>query len=344
MKLKLGYEQKSIEISTIFIDHYMTTCPPVYSLIYIFAMKKLLSNESVSIDSIATHFNITQGDVKNAWAHWQSVGLISLGQDESITFLPVAKPVEPSLLEDIQAPIKAIAATRPQYTVEELAVYRTQNNDIARLFACAERTLGKLLYYNDMNIIFSFHDWLHLPIDVIEYLLSYCADNGHRSLRYIEKCALDWADNQITDLEKAMMYVQSFDKNYRTILHYMGQTSGYPTPSHRKYIDKWIDQWQMPLDLIMEACDRCVSQLNKPQFKYIDGILANWHKQEITDIAGVKTADMAFEKSMAASNVISIDKSPSKPKVNRFVNFTQRENDYSQLEKLERAYLEQKLQ
>ncbi|MCL2199906.1 MAG: hypothetical protein FWB80_13395, partial [Defluviitaleaceae bacterium] len=32
----------------------------------------------------------------------------------------------------------------------------------------------------------------------------------------------------------------------------------------------------------------------------------------------------------------------AKPKQNRFINFNQRENDYSHYEKLERAYLEKK--
>ena len=345
MNMKLGYERQNIEISCVFIDYYMNSCPPVYSLIYIFSMKKLQHGESISTIDIARQFNITEGDVLNAWKHWENAGIVKLddtSKDISVTFLPVNVPVvteTPAVLPTA----KQITESRPQYTIDELVAYRQESRDVARIFERAEQTLGKLLYYNDMNIIFSFHDWLHLPLDVVEYLLVYCAENGHRNLRYIEKCALDWADNGIDDLEKALNYVQNFDKNYRTILHYMGQTSGYPTPSHRKYMDKWLDEWKMPLDLIMEACDRCVTQIDKPKFNYVDKILAEWHKKGITDIIGVKAADAEFAKTKESSDIVPIDKKTLKPRTNRFVNFTQRENDYSRYEQLERAYLEQKL-
>ena len=346
MKMKLGYERQSIEVPCIFIDHYMTSCPPVYSLIYIFSMKKLLHGEAISVVEIAKQFNITEGDVINAWKHWENAGLVKLenpGPDMSVMFLPVGMPVKTA---DVAAVPEVRVATRPQYTPEELSDYRRQSRDIARVFARAEQTLGKLLFYNDMNTIFSFHDWLRLPLDVVEYLFEYCEQNGHRSLRYIEKCAMDWADNDIDDLDKAINYVQAFDKNYRAILHYMGQTSGYPTPSHRKYMDKWLDQWQMPLDLIMEACDRCVAQIDKPKFNYVDKILAEWHKKDIRDIEGVKIADAEFAKNKEVSGVVpidKIDKNAAKPKTNRFVNFNQRKNDHARYEQLERAYLEQKL-
>jgi len=304
-------------------------------------MNKLLHGEAISTVEIARQFNITEGDVINAWKHWEDSGLVKLenpGSDMSIMFLPVGIPDK-----KIDPVPEVRMGSRPQYTVEELTSYREQSRDIARVFARAEQTLGKLLYYNDMNTIFSFHDWLRLPLDVIEYLFSYCEENGHRSLRYIEKCALDWADNDIDDLDKALNYVQAFDKNYRAILHYMGQSSGYPTPSHRKYMDKWLDQWQMPIDLIMEACDRCVAQIDKPKFNYVDKILSEWHKKDIRDIAGVKAADAEFAKGKEESGVVPIDKNTAKPKTNRFVNFAQRDTDYSRYEQLERAYLEQKL-
>jgi len=345
IKMKLGYEQQAIELSCNFIEHYMTSCPPVYSLIYIMGMKKLMNGEGISIAELALQFNITESDVMNAWRHWENVGIVKLEDPDNnmaITFYQVHVP-EHTPAQATQ-PIKhTVSGSRPQYTIDELTVYRKQSRDVARMFERAEQTLGKLLYYNDLSVIFSFHDWLRLPIDVIEYLLTYCAENGHRNLRYIEKCALDWADNGVDDLEKALIYVQAFDKNYRTILHYMGQTSGYPTPSHRKYIDKWIDTWKMPLDLVMEACDRSVAAIDKPTFAYVNKILSEWDKKDVRDIEGVKALDAEFAKSKETPTIVSIDKKVATPKVNRFVNFTQREHDYAKLEQLERAYLEQKL-
>ena len=354
IKMQLGYKCSVLELPCTFVDYYMTDCLPVYPLIYIFSLRRLLAGESVSSGEIGERFNLTEGDVIKAWRHWESVGLVEIekpsarkgGSEEmSIVFLPVRQPEKkPEKAEEVANVRPVQMETRPQYTVQELTVYRNQSKDIESLFSRAEQTLGKLLTYNDMNAIFGFYDWLRLPLDVIEYLLTYCADNGHRNLRYIEKCALDWADNDIDDIEKALTYVQAFDRGYREILHYMGQNTGYPTPSHRKYMDKWLNQWQMPMELIMEACDRSVVQIDKPKFSYVDKILADWHKKGVTTIDGVREVDAEFAKSKEKpASVRTIKPVAAKPKPNRFVNFNQRENDYAHFEKLERAYLAQKL-
>ena len=334
LHIKLDFGHAATSVPNNFIEHYMAACPPVYSLVYIFALRSFYVGQDITTAALAAQFNVTENDISNAWHHWHNAGVVSFdAKNGTLTFLEVGVPEKP---QDLPPPTKPAIGVRPQYTVDELTMYRQENRGIARIFTCAEKTLGKLLYYTEMNIVFSFYDWLRLPLDVIEYLFAYCEENGHRNLRYIEKCAIDWADNDVIDIEKALEYVQNFDKNYRTILHYMGQTTAYPTPSQRKYMDKWLFEWQMSLELIMEACDRCVAQINKPKFNYVDSILANWYKAKIHDLAAVKAADSAFETQ-------AFVKTENKPRTNRFVNFEQRENDYSKLEQMEREYLQKKI-
>jgi len=250
--------------------------------------------------------------------------------------VPQASPANNDATPKAQG--NAMASPRPQYTSQELACYREDSRDVERLFSRAEKTLGKLLTYNDMNVIFGFYDWLRLPIEVIEYLLTYCEENEHRNLRYIEKCAMDWADHNINDLEDALTYVQNFNRDYREILHHMGQSGGYPTPAQRKYMNKWLHEWTFSIAIITEACTRCVEQIAKPNFKYVDKILAEWHKKGVKTIEDITAADEEFVLELKKNTI----RTAAKPKPNRFVNFNQRENDYERYEKMERAYLEQK--
>ena len=348
ISMKLAFEKQYMEVPCTFVDYYMTDCLPVYPLIYIFSLRKIMAGEEITLKEISETFRLTESDVTRAWAHWENVGIVkisnNINKNMEITFLPVVKPSAEPTSEMEEAVVKQVKTSRPQYSVQELAMYRTESRDVERLFTCAEEALGKMLTYNDMNIIFGFHDFLRLPLDVIEFLLTYCRDNDHRNLRYIEKCAIDWHDNNINDLETAMTYVQNFDKNYRTILHYMGLNTGYPTPSHKKYMDRWTKEWNISLELIALACDKSVDQINKPNFKYVDKILQDWHKKNITTVEEVEKAEAEFAKTKETTITNSNTTAKVvKAKPNRFINFNQRENDYSQLEQLERAYLAKKL-
>jgi len=340
IRMKIGYKCSHLEVPTVFIDDYLTDCLPVYPLIYIWSLRRLLDGECATFLEISEHFRVTEGDVIKAWRHWEKEKLVSITSSKNgmeITFLPVHGKSE--LAREQRAELSLLPSppkpeARPNYTTQELACYRNESPDIERLFSRAEKTLGKLLSYNDMNVIFGFHDWLRLPIDVIEFLMEYCEENDHRTLRYIEKCAMDWADRGINDVAQAADYVQNFDRDYRTILRHAG-ASGYPTPAQRKYMDKWLNELNMPLELIIEAVDRCVEKINKFDKKYTEKILTEWNKKDIFTLEAVAAGDSEFAQNKPA-------RPASKAKPNRFVNFKQRDIDYSQYEKLERDYLEKK--
>ncbi|MCL2528501.1 MAG: DnaD domain protein [Defluviitaleaceae bacterium] len=382
-QIRLGYKPSSLELPYSFIDNYLTGCAPVYPLIYIFSLRHLVEGNPITIPGISQHFGLLETDVINAWRHFENVGLVQVegsGTDISITFLPVEKPLSsPKKTSPSQAilpmgetigesaapapatptitkePIAANEPTNPtkpwrqspppQYSAEELEIYSSQSKDIARLFSKTEQALGRYLKPTDLSTIFSFYDWLRLPLDVIEYLLCYCEEHGHRNLRYIEKCALDWADQGIDDLEKALTYVQTFDKEYRSILKHMGKLTTFPTPAQRKLMDKWLHEMQLPLDVVLAACDRTTLVAEKPSLSYVDTILKKWHKAGIITLEAVQQADTDFakEKDMEKEKAIPKEDKQKKTKNNRFINFDQRENDYTQIEKMERQYLLKRL-
>ena len=54
-----------------------------------------------------------------------------------------------------------------------------------------------------MEAITYFYDTLHLSADVIEFLLESCVENGHKSIHYIQKVALAWADAGVETVAQA---------------------------------------------------------------------------------------------------------------------------------------------
>lgn len=351
---KTAYEA-STPLPTTFIDRYMSVCTPVYALIYIYGLRhSMAGGGDLSTQAIGETFHILETDVLNAWKYWDNKGLVKMdtqGDILSIEFLPLSVHDEE---QDIEKPAKITEAPqpkslpktfnvdiRPQYTMEELSFYKKQSTDITRLFSHGEQTLAKMLTYHDLNVLFGFYDWLRLPIDVILYLLSYCADGGHRDLRYVEKVALDWAERGIKTVDAAQEYTQTFDGDFRAVMKALGHPSAFPSPTQRKYMQKWLNEMAMPLDLVLEACDKTAIQLGKPKLTYIDKIIADWHKKGIKSLDQVAAAEADWhkaEKMAEEADRKRADKT-TKQRRNRFANFTPRERDYAQLERMEREYL-----
>jgi len=233
-------------------------------------------------------------------------------------------------------------SVRPQYTVEELALYRQQSPEIARLFRHAEKALVKMLTYHDLNILFGFYDWLRLPVDVVVYLLSYCAEGGHHDLRYMEKVALDWADRNIKSLEAAEAYTATFSKEFRDIMASLGNPGDIPTSTQRKHIDKWTKEYGMSLELVLAACEKAEPYAGKSKLAYIDKIMTRWNNEDIRTLEAV---EIDAEKFKNAANerreaLLPIgNKAPRQQRRNRFANFKPRERDYAQIKQLEREIL-----
>ena len=343
ISMTVRHEYNETPIPNIFIDHYMMKANPVYALIYIYGMRLCVSGGSgLSSSELAESLNILESDVENAWRYWEKQGLVQIGRSASemdIVFLPI--PLQQKKTERARSEPKPLTVleTQPIYSVEELELYQKQSRDIKDLFKHAEDAMGKLLTYNDLNVIFGFYDWLRLPVDVIERLFTYCADNDHRDLRYAEKIAVDWVEHGIDSVEKAEYYTQGFNRDYREVMRALGG-SGLPSASQKRYIDKWLSAYNMPVEIIQEACDISAVQIGRPKIAYVDKILEDWNKKNIRTVEEIRREQTAFsanKKPAAASGP------QRKEKKNRFINFDQREIDYAELERLELEQLKQSM-
>jgi len=328
--------EPSVALPISFIDRYMQACTPVYALIYIYGLRhSMAGSRGLSTQQISEAFHILETDVLNAWKYWDAQGLVKMdtqGEGISIEFLPM--PSTKPQASTPEAPKTEIPhfniSTRPQYTVEELAFYQKESKDIARLFSHGEQTLGKMLTYNDLNVLFGFYDWLRLPMDVILYMLSYCSEGGHRDLRYVEKVAMDWAERGINTVEAAGNYTASFDRDLRAIMKALGHPAAFPSPTQRKYMQAWLDEMGMPLELILEACDRTSVQIGKPTLKYINKIISDWHEKGIKTMEAVAAAESEWNK----NKELKLERKASPKRRNRFANFKPRERDYAQIERM----------
>lgn len=268
----------------------------------------LFGNAAVDVPALAKALNFTAAETEAALAYWQTTGL---------------------LVEEAPAP----CGEKPSYRPEELAYYVEHSPQVKALFNHTSRLLGNLLKHSDMETVFSFYDCLHLPLEVIDCLITYCEEKNIRSLAYMEKVAIAWAEQGIDTQEKALAQTEAYTTGHREVVRAFGISGRALTPPEEAFLRKWRLDWQLPLPLVRLACEKTVLQTGKGSFPYADKILSRWHE------AGAQTeADVA---ALDAKRSPAQKPTPA-PKPNKFTNFDQRELDFDALAQRKRRAMEQR--
>ena len=325
---------EEIRLSRTFIEQELPKAPPLYVSVYL--MTLVVGQDS---KLVAEKLHATESDVLRAWAYWLDRGISQETKTEE------AQKTQSSPVSANAAQKLLVSSERPVYSAAELAEYR-KREDVRNLFFTAQRKLGKMLSHQDMSTIFSFHDWLGLPLEVIELLLSYCTENGHKGMRYIEKVAMGWSEEGIDTEDKAIAHIEMRKTGFRMVMQAFGQGNRMPLEKEEGFIRKWLQEYRLPVDVVKVACERTVLNTGKPSFAYADKILEQWQKAGVKTEADIAKLDEAFAASKAnkaqqtQQTQQGTPKEPPKPKQNRFINYTQSEWDFEELERLEREQRE----
>lgn len=294
-------------------------------------LRHLNSNTGgLSICGLADCLECTEKDVLRAFKHWSKEGLLKIDYDDAgnICGLAVGKTHSvPETEVSMEPSVKEHTATKPSKAKTTPKVCPNQE-ELRQLYFVAEQYIGKPLSVTEIKKINYFFDTLGLSIDLIEYLIEYCVENGHRSFRYIESVAISWADAGITSVEDAKANVSCYNKNYYAILNAFGIKGRNPAPVEVEFMKKWLEEYGFSLDIILEACNRTINNTHKPDFKYTDTILTNWYNQNVHTLSNIEVLDAAHREQKTTKK-----RANSKPASNNsFNNFEGRSYDISSLE------------
>ena len=325
-------------ISNDFIDNHMPGANPAFVLIYIYLLRN--RHESLNTGTIAENFSMLESDVLKAFKYWDKSGLIKYVQNESgdisISF-GASKKKTKAVSREI--PLNA----KPKYNPIELEMYKNDYKEIGDLFEFCEHTLGKMLSDNELSTLYSFYDWLRLPVELIKYLIEYCAERDKRRMKYIEAIAIDWVENGVKTVEEAKDYTNIFNKDYREIMKAMGLSGRNPATKEIEYMDKWYKEWKLPFELILEGCAKTVIAVGKAQFSYADKILESWHLAGAKSLEDIKNLESQHKEKAASTKTTAEPKKEMPKRKSRFTNYEQHVRDYDEIEKLNLEYLKNKL-
>ena len=347
----------STVVSNLFIDEYMKDANDAQLKVYFYLLRMLNAEQAISVSGIADKFNHTEKDVIRALKYWEKQQILDLDFDENKALVGIhlrdlsaqATPASQHNVLLTSGPVQAqntagnsiISAavaqpvqtapqettpvySKPAYSLDQLREFK-EREETSQLLFIAEAYIGKPLAPSEIKTILFFTDVLHFSDDLIDYLLQYCVERGKKDFKYIEKVAVNWAEEGITTPKQAQKFSTRYDKSVYSIMNSLGRSTA-PTAKELEFINRWTREYGFSTDIILEACERSSLATDRHRFEYAEGILSSWKNAGIHHKADIQQADATYQKKKATKPAPAASS-------NRFTQFAQNSYDFAALEK-----------
>ena len=258
-------------------------------------------------------------------------------KEEILTDFPDIPKADPERMSDVRSrscdmrsggcegSIKMVDfSNKPSYSIEELTQFKSKP-EISQLLYVAETYLAKTLRPDEITSILFMYDSYGFDVELIEYLIEYCANNKKKNIKYIESVARSWAETGITSVDEAKARTVRVPGEVYEVFRAFGISGRDPIEPEISYVIKWNRVYGFSMDIICEACMRTIMCIHSASFEYADTILNNWKNAGVTKLEDIEKLDAQHAKGGTKESSKSSDKG--------FNSFKQRKYDYAELER-----------
>lgn len=362
--ISLNTERKfsATVVPNLFIDRYMPSANGSYVKVYLYLLRCLSgAAKPFTLSTAADALDETEKDIIRALSYWEKNNVVSLIKEENsltgITLLDLN--IEPILPQSCEIPGGTVISIekyrrethpeplpedpyqRPDYTEEQLGALR-RGGDMSMILDAIEVYLGRLLTPQDLSLVAFLSDKLCFSNDLILHLYEYCVGKNKKKWEYIEKVAISWHQEGIDTVAKAQEYSVMYDTCFN-VVNKVFSLGRMPIGPERDFIRKW-SSWKLSPELLQEACNRTIMNINKPDFKYADRILESWHKAGITTLAEVQALDTThalMNHRPGTSDSVTRPAAPMTKSAASYNSYPQRKYSSEELDLLEKKLLKQ---
>lgn len=359
MDVTSGFQVNVTVVANDFIDRYMAAANGEYIKVYLFVLRH--QHEPLNLEWIADSLNHTEADVRRALTYWEKLGALCVGslQKGAEDTPPAAagkraraaaagsagnppcqvqESREAAYLETSASSAAVRKAAKPPAKQEETGegrkVYSQEqvnalasDEDFTQLLYIAQKYLNKVFTPRECEVFAYLYDGLHMPVELLEYLTEYCAQNGHTSIRYLETVALSWHEKGFRTVEEAKGYASGFTRDSFAVMKAFGLGDRRPGDAELELIERWFQVYGFTREVVLEACNRTLGTIHSPSFRYADKILMQWKNAGVKNLQDVALLDQKRQAKPAKAA-----KSPGRGKpANQFHNFEQRDTDYDSM-------------
>ena len=295
MELSLRYGSRVAAIPADGMEEYLKSASRVDLAVLLSAA----INPGLSLAERSEALGIPQEEVSASIQYWEKKNVLSVKLDAGET-LP-SRPLVP------EKPKKLQSADLPSYSTEETARILENSADISFLLDACQQILGKMFSTAEINILIVMADFLGLNGDYIMLLCQHCADNGKRTMRYVEKMALALVDQGVTHYKDLEVYFRDADSLKSTegkVRSLFGLGSRSFTKKEKDFMKNWTS-WGYGPEIIEKAFEATVNGTGgKASIPYANSILQRWHEEGLDTLEAIlaggsrsqtQTADSTFD-------------------------------------------------
>lgn len=316
----LGVKNRLLTGTTVitneFIDRYMADASGEYVKVYLYLLRH--EAEDITLGGIADALHYTEADVRRALVYWEKAGVLEPFGTSAAA--PVeAKTVSSDLALDLSCPCDMSGLENDENFKQLIFITEQYLNKAGKMTA------------TDCQILANLYSNLKMAPELLEYLIEYCAQTNHYSLRYAEKVALNWHEKKICTVEEAKAYARGFSKESFAVMKAMGLTGRSPADAEQELMEKWFRQYGFTREIVVEACSRTIRAIHTPSFQYADKILTEWKDANVRTFSDIAALDKRRKEAVAGVSDVAGSKGKGKRTANRFHNLEEHGYDYDKM-------------
>ena len=276
----------SVPVPSSVVDRYLKFAKPEHIKVLLYIFRKMLVEE---VSVISSYTGVSEFDVKEALLYWADTGVL-LQQNK---LNEVKKDDSDKVTEKEEKP-----------TRNDVLHRGNEDEKFAYLVRETQLKFGRNLKTNESITLLWLYDDLGLDVSVILYIIELAIIQEKVNIRFIESLAVDWVNRGITTIEQAEAENQKraqITSCWNIVCSAFGIERRKPSKKEEETAFKWLNEWQLAKELLVEAYEECVNKKSKFSFAYTAKIIENWYNKGIRTVEDLAVYNEQDKKSDGAA-------------------------------------------
>ena len=257
----------------------------------------------IASGEIASVLSMKNEDVCDALLFWEQVGLL-IKNENVFQPAPVASTnivytkSEQKETDVVEQPVnveteieqvkftamKTAALRSPHFSPIEIADTVKGDDKISFLFRTCESLYGRPLKHTEQNALVTITEHIGLPTEVTLMLVDYCVSVGKATPAYMRNLAMEWVENDVTDINSAERFISQLQSRYgaENMIKSIFGINRALSQKEKEYANSWVNDFGFNCEIITLAYDINVNMKGQSSFPYIARILEDWHAKGLT--------------------------------------------------------------